>query len=178
MKKKILKLIALLLVLAGIFHSCDKNEINQPNNPIEKNDPPFLSDSVYYVAGYNACSGVLDNHDGTAKAGSYLFISENLKDTLFASNLDWLDEEHEYWEIGNLLDSLFTFPIEILPTNIAGFNFFPLEYRFAYRVQISYRPMTEEEERDAAYICFTLYHMPYPFLKPKYIVITSISKIQ
>ena len=170
MKSKIFKNIFFLLVLTEIFSSCAKTR----DNP------------VYYVVGYDTGSGV-EIHEGTAKSGGYVFISENLQDTLYASNLKYSDRffylssqdlNDDSSAIGNLFDDLFAFPAEIMPTNICGKNFFPEEYRFAYKVQMSYRLIEEEGTYKAIPICFGGYYQPYPFLYPKRVVITSISKSQ
>ena len=112
-----------------------------------------------YIIGYDVCSGVhIENDEG--KAGGYLFVSENLKDTLAAYNLP---------------DNLFTFPAAIMPKNIFGFNLFPQEYRFTYKIQMTYRLMTKEEQQEASKPCITLYLLKYP-INPVYIFIQSISK--
>jgi hypothetical protein len=178
-RKTILKFIAFLLILGGGIFSCGKIEENSTGKP--KNEEinltenlSFIGDSVYYVVGYNASAGV-NSHNGIAKSGGYLFISENLKDTLYASNLNIIEEK--YYEMGDMLDNLFAFPLEIIHSGICGYNFFPQEYRFVYKVQIACRLMTKEEKLHAHPACNTLYAVPYPYLQPKCVVITSISKI-
>ena len=163
------------LMLAGSFFSCTKKVEN-------------LSQNVYYVVGYDGAADV-DIQNGTAKSGGYLFISENLKDSLLANNRFEV-KEGEYWDtgyrLGDLLDDIIDIPVEAFMNNRAcGFQYFPEEYRFAYKVQInSYRPMTEEEIRDVPRLvnamCMPTFHVSddselFPF---KLIVITSISKIQ
>jgi hypothetical protein len=62
-----------------------------------------------------------------------------------------------------------------MPQNIFGFNLFPQQYRFAYKVQMTYRPMTEEERLDA--LCPAIIrNLQIFFFEPTYIAITSISK--
>jgi hypothetical protein len=153
-------------VMAGVFFvtGCKKDEGKKDSES-----------RVYYVAGYDASSGVVINV-GTAKAGGYLFVSEDLKDTLYASNVTELDNGLLKWDVHEV-DELFIFPEEIMPTNICWFNFFPDEYRFSYKIQMSYRPMTEEEALNTLHACNTAYYVPYPNLQPERIVIKSISKI-
>jgi len=112
-----------------------------------------------YIVGYDASSGV-DISNNVGKAGGYLFVSENLKDTLAAYNVP---------------DNLFTFPAAIMPTNWCGFNVFPQEYRFTYKVQMTYRLMTKEEQREVIKPCISLYPAFGP-LPSYYIFIISISK--
>jgi len=114
---------------------------------------------TYYIIGYDVQSGV-DIENETGKAGTYLFVSENLKDTLMSCNFP---------------DNFFTFSSEIVkPINICGFNLFPEEYRLAYKVQLTYRLMTEEELEEASYICLGLWPVLYN-IQPIGIFITSIS---
>ena len=161
----------LCMVMVGLFlvTGCKKDDGKKDNKP--KSD-----EILYYVAGYDASSGVIIN-DGTAKAGGYLFISEDLKDTLYASNVTEFDNGLLKWGLHEI-DELFIFPEEIMPTNICGGNFFPEKYRFAYKIQMSYRPMTEEEALNTYHICNTYYYVPYPNLQPERIVIISISKTE
>lgn len=177
MMKRRIKLLSILVALTGLFMACEKTPLpfEEDNNQSERTSFSFISDSVYYVVGYHVSSGVLYSHDGTAKSGGYLFISKNLKDTLHASNQNIVEDR--YYGIGNLLDSIFTFPAEIMPNNVCEYNFFPQEYRFVYQVQLTCRLMTKEEELDAHPACHTLYPVLYPYLHPKCVVISSISKI-
>ncbi|MDR2972446.1 MAG: hypothetical protein LBU83_11050, partial [Bacteroidales bacterium] len=117
--------------------------------------------SAFYIVGYDVNCGV-EILGETAKAkGVYVFISENLKDTVAAF----------------LPDNLFSFPIDIMPCcNIFGFNFFPQEYRFAYKVKMTFVPMTNEELQEAFCVAPTNRPQIY-FFEPLYVVISSISKI-
>ena len=117
-----------------------------------------LSQNAYYVVGGSGAY-ILDE---TWNAIDYLLVSENLKDTIATFDLP---------------DDLFTFPAEIMGTNFCGFAFFPDEYRFRYKVQMTGKLFTEEEEQNAYAICNALWHVPYPYLMPRHIFITSISKI-
>ena len=112
-----------------------------------------------YIIGYDASSGV-DISNNAGKAGGYLFVSENLKDTLGTYNLP---------------DNLFTFPAAIMPGGWCGFTFFPQAYRFTYKVQMTYRLMTKEEIQQAFKPCIALYPAWGP--TPTLIFITSISKV-
>ena len=134
---------------------------------------------IYYVVGYDG-NREIDNHKETAKSGGYLFISENLKDSLYANNLIFEGDVYRY---GDLLDGIIDFPMESMTYNgtYCGERFFPEEYRFAFKVQInSYRPMTEEElqlytVRLIPAICYNPIWEQYRF---KTTIITSIYKIQ
>jgi hypothetical protein len=152
MNVNILKYAAILLLVAGCFSSCAK----RGDNP---------SQGVYYVVGYDGTSEV-DIQKGTAKSGGYLFVSEEYKDLLLENNLKDNIVSHNLDSIillnnliaddfGNLLKDPFAdiidFPKESMPTEeYCGFRLFPEEYRFAFKVQMTYRPMTEEEERYAS----------------------------
>ena len=153
------------LLLAGCFTSCLKNRDN-------------MSQGIYYVVGYYGISQV-DSLKGTAKAGGYLFVSENLKDSLFASNYIFV-HEGGYSGYGDLLDGIIVFPMEsmALPSICKQETFFAEEYRFAFKVQInSYRQMTEKEYKPflGPLIALCTFYKPYRY-KP--VVITSISKIE
>ena len=106
--------LCMCLLLAGCFTSCAKSE-----------DRSYQG--LYYVVGYGG--GTLEFWDGTAKEGGYLFISENLKDTLFASS-------------SIILDDIFSFNEEIVSTSNCGPRFFSQEYRYAYKVQMTYKQIT------------------------------------
>ena len=149
------------LLLAGGFTSC--TTIGD-----------ITSQGVYFVVGFDGTSQV-DEEKGTAKSGGYMFISECLKDSLLTTSRIWKKD----CDYDDLLDGIIDFPIESMTVGYCGWNFFPEEYRFAFKVQInSYRQMTEEEE-----MC--TYAMTDTFCLPclqcrffKKIIITSISKIQ
>ena len=173
-KGAVLALCVMFIVLAGIFVSCAQKGDSSP------------SEGIYYVVGFDGTAEVNDQ-EGTAKSGGYLFISENLQDSLLANNRFEV-EKGEYWDtcyrLGDLLDGIIDIPEEAFINNSAcGFQYFPEEYRFSFKVQInSYRPMTEEEFRDVPRLvfhnCAPTFHIShdselFPF---KHIVITSISK--
>ena len=138
--------------------SCTK--LKDMNLPTNEGGVSQLIVPVFYVVGYDVNCGV-EIQDSTAKARGYVLVSENLTDTLVAYNLP---------------DSLFIFPADIMPKNIFGFNLFPQEYRFEYKVQMNYQPMTEEEWQEAHCPAIALYPMLFHF-EPTYIIITSIFKI-
>ena len=150
----------ILLLSAGLFLSCKKE-----NN---------LYQNVCYVVGYDGTREA-DTRNGTAKSGGYLFISEDMKDSLLANNRIPVAGKYV---IGNLLDGLFDFPSEIMPQTNCGFAFFRKyeEYRFAYKVQISYIPMTEKEESDVPRLIICDGPQSDLHLKFKPIIIKSISK--
>ena len=169
MRTIILFKVFILLFLVGSFFSCsaemrEKTEDNSPQS------------DVYYVVGYDGSSEV-DSQEGKVKSGGYTFISENLKDSLLANNRFLVEGENSY-RFGDLLDGIVDFPIEAMVGG-CGFTFFPEEYRFAFKVQInSYRPMTEEEERDVPRLVNAFCYSSCDIRKFKCITITSISKIQ
>jgi hypothetical protein len=158
---------------AGIF-ACNDNggEMSEEQRRIEL---AKLTDDVYYVAGYHAMM-VERQDDGTAKCGMYLFISDNLRDTVSVYN--YIHPENSQSEPGMLLDGIFEFPSEIMPGNICGYVFFPDEYRYTYPVTIeSHRPLTETEEINTHVICNTLI-LGSNIQPNKYIVVESLSKIE
>jgi hypothetical protein len=149
-------ILSCLLVLT-MFMSVGCEKLNGPNVAI-----PTIS-MTYYIVGYDACSiGNISNDSGEYKTGGYLFISEDLADTLVAHNLP---------------NGIFDFPEEIMDRGVLGFNFFPQEYRFSYPVQIIYRTATEEEIQNLVKPCIIYYLQVYD-IDPTYIIIMSISKIQ
>ena len=161
-----------VLMLVGSFSSCGKRGDTS-------------SQCIYYVVGFDGTAEV-DIQNGTAKSGGYLFISENLKDSLMVNNRFEVEEgEFSSYRLGDLLDGIIVIPVEAFSGGNCGFTYFPEEYRFAFKVQInSYRPMKEEERRDVPRLvnamCMPTFHISsdselFPF---KLIVITSISKIQ
>ena len=136
------------LMLAGSFTSCSKRG---------------ESSDIYYVVGYDGTSEV-DIENGTAKSGGYLFISEeniglllenNLIDNMFSGNLDDIILVNNLIadDFGNRIadpfEGVIDFPKESMPESAlyCWYRFFPEEYRFAFKVQMTFRPMTEEEKR-------------------------------
>ena len=167
-----------MLMVAGSF-SCQNKELNSLD------ERESSSQGIYYVVGYDG-SAEVDVQKGTVQSGGYLFISENLQDSLLTNNRILVDDdEYGHYVLDNLLDGIIDIPVEAFDIPYCGFTYFPEEYRFAFKVQInSYRPMTEEEKRDVPRLvntmCMPTFHVSYdselfPF---KLIVITSISKIQ
>jgi hypothetical protein len=72
--------------LCTVFTACNNDVSEQPDKerPIAMAQ---LADEVYYVAGYHANAGyVVDEETGTVEVGQYLFISENLQDTVCVNN--------------------------------------------------------------------------------------------
>jgi len=157
-------ILAAMLFVAGVIASCEEN--------LEDNS----SQKVYYVVGYDGTRAV--DSLGRAKSGGYLFVSENLKDSLLTNHLNWNGENNP-----DPLEGIIAFPAECMPPTNCGFTFLPEEYRFAFKVQInSYRPMTEEEVQNTARLINTYCYNPFNLLgngfRFKCVVITSISKIQ
>ena len=155
------KIICILSIFLFVIVGCNKKE----------------NSKIYYVVGYDGeCK--IDTLKGTAKSGGYVFISEDLKDSLLADNR--FEGEKGYY-YGTFLDDCIDFPIESMLSEgrYCGFTFFPDKYRFAFKVQInSYRPMTEAEERDAARLVNASCYSPLVGYYFKPVVITSISKIK
>jgi len=148
-------MLVLVIVSLGLTtNGCERLEVDNPDNG--NNISPL---SIFYIVGYDVNCGV-EIQDSTAKAKGYVLVSENLIDTLVAYNLP---------------DSLFAFPSDIMPQNVFGFNLFPQGYRFTYKVQMTYRLMTEEEWREALCPAICLNTRVF-FFEPTYIVIASISK--
>jgi len=120
--------------------------------------------TAYYVIGYDMNCAVTVYGDNTAKAnGVYVIVSEDLRDTLAA----------------HLPDTLFAFPAEIMPCCVLfGFNLFPQDYRFAYKIQMNYRPMTTQEMQDWGVVCFASADKATKyFFSPTYILITSVFRM-
>ena len=160
-------LCALVIGLSLSVVSCEKN--SKENNNLAQN--------VYYVVGYDGSSQI-DTLKGTAKSGGYLFISEDLKDSLLTNNRFKAEGKTIF---DNLLDDIVDIPIEAMISNGCGFTFFPEEYRFAFKVRInSYRPMTEEERLETVRVIFAMCYdgLWSSNLKFKPIVIKSILKIE
>jgi hypothetical protein len=164
---KIIALLSVLLILAGSFFSC----IDQETNPLE---------GVYYVVGYDGYY-VEDVKEGTAKSGGYLLVSENLKDSLVVYNLRRIDD---HVVIDDLFDGVFDFPREIMQGagGCPWWYLFPEEYRFTFKMQITHRPITEQEfekiNHPKLIICAGPHYCLVRALFKKNIIITSISKNQ
>jgi hypothetical protein len=142
----------MLLYLIVLFVlGCEKPKTVESIAPVS-----YQTANYHYIVGYDACSGVEIVEDETSKAKGYLLISDDLKDTLLTYNLP---------------DSLFVFPIEIMPTNVFGFNFFPEQYRFKYKIQMNYQIASEGQK--IAFPCVTLYPQLYS-IEPVQVIITSI----
>ena len=116
--KSLNKTATLIIALAIMFtfNSCNDSICNMPQEN---------TGSIHYIIGYcTGCGYAVDTSNGIGKANIYLAVSEDLKDTL---------------AIPDLPDNLFNFPSKILyPAWINGFNLFPEEYRFTYKVKMNY----------------------------------------
>ena len=154
--KRLFLMIVPVLFCGMLLASCDSEvEIDENNG-------------IFYVVGYDAhivvgfpetrVYGIFDDDgvyqgyyeevtipDEPANSGGYFFISENLRDTLFANNLHKIKDEYV---IGNLFENIIDFPREIMSPYCDQWCFFSEENRFAYKVQITYRPMTKFEETE------------------------------
>jgi len=158
MSTNFFKFTAIFLLSAGCLSSCSKKDDN-------------ISRGVFYVVGYRGPTNI--QNDGTAKAAGYVFISKNLKDTLYANNIEWL-EDIGIGVVGDLLDGIFAFPSEIMRGGYCWEGYFPQEYRFVYKAHISYRPMTKEELQESDYPCLHDKKYPNLFFHAKRITIISI----
>lgn len=153
--------------MTTVFVACEKEQA-----------PSLLTvKGIFYVAGYNS-PGINVRNDGTAEPGAFLFISENLKDTVCVNNSLWNKDEQFFYGYSGLLNDLFDFPVEIMPQNICGFALFPQGYRYKYKVNVlSSRPMTESEKKATIRLCNAM--MPMSDIHPnKYAVVESISKVK
>ena len=164
------------LLVAGCIASCLKSGDN-------------TSQGTYYVVGFDGSSQV-DEEKGTARSTGYLLISEEYKDLLLDNNLrDNLSSRSLddivlltnliADEFGNRIadpfDDIIDFPVESMHGGGCGYTLFPEKYRFVFKVQITYRPMTKEEERHASRLVFLNCYNPLS-LKFNCVVIKSISK--
>jgi len=183
---------ALCVVFAGSFYSCMNRAEADEDGEVPKK---ISTQNLYYVVGFDGSSKV-DIQKGTVKSGGYLLISEEYKDLLLDKNLfdnislGKLDDivllvnliVDEYGNrIPDPFDDIIDFPAESMPTEgYCGYRLFPEKYRFASpKVQMTYRPMTEEEERYVPRMTNDMCYNPLYFhIKFNCIVITSISKIQ
>lgn len=173
MKKSINLLCAgvLMSALCAGFVACNNPGEQELADEQRRIELAQLTDDVYYVAGYY--EGLVETQDdGTAKCGAYLFVSENLQDTVNVYNR----MSPEDWRPGHLFDGIFEFPAEIMSRSITGYVFFPEEYRYSYPVKInSHRPMTKDE----AFVPAHDMYRPGSSIQPnKYIVIESLTKIE
>jgi len=155
----------ILLLLAGSLFCCTKK--------VET-----LSQNVYYVVGYDDISEVMFQNGTSAKSETFLFVSENLKDSLFAYN--WNPISNGYYDVAKGLFDVIDIPAEIWAGG-CGIEIFPEEYRFAHKVQITFRSMTKEEDAlNLSWGRIILAICPPNSLFQKFnpVIITSISKIQ
>jgi hypothetical protein len=136
---------------------------------------------VYYVVGFDGGSRV-GSGIKTAESRGYLFISEDLKDSLMAqSNLTEKmvgDIRESLYD--NLLDGVVSIPAEAF-TGGCGWTYFTERYRFSFKVKINHhRPATEEEAKEFYRVvnsfCYTPFSIEIQGHRP--VVITSISKIR
>ena len=166
--KKVLKHTFFLLTMAITVAGCSEEIDNEDEESQAK---------YYYVVGYDGTAEV-DDQTGTVKSRGYLFISENMKDSLLANNRIIVDGKYV---TGNLLENIIDFPKEAMLGGGCGFTFFPEEYRYAFKAQInSCRPMTEEEALDVPRLTNAMCINPHLHIVQRFklVVITSISKIQ
>ena len=157
-----------MLILAGGLASC----IDQETIPLG---------GVYYVVGLDGGSRV-GSGIGIVESRGYLFISEDLKDSLMAQSNSTEKMEGDIREIhwDNLLDGVVSIPAEAF-TGGCGWSYFTEKYRFSFKVKINHhRPVTEEEAKEFYRLvngfCYNPFDNEIRGHKP--VVITSISKIK
>jgi hypothetical protein len=134
------------------------------------------SSSIYYVVGYLPSCGVITQGE-TAKAKVYLLAPENL----------------QYLLITRIFPNvILDFPTTIVfYSSCIGHRYFPKEYHFSYHVQMTYRPMTDEEYQGSVYSvscsghtmepsCHNIWppHYNYGYIPAKPVVTISISKFE
>jgi hypothetical protein len=172
--KKIFNLLSAGVLMSALcvgFTACNKANESELTDEQRRIEQAKLTDDVYYVAGYHVQEIAIQD-DGTAKCGAYLFVSENLRDTVSVYNRISPDD----WRPGTIFDGIFEFPAEIMYAAVCGFAFFPEEYRYAYPVQIeSHRPLKEDETFIG--LCNTMI-MFSNIRANKHIVVESLSKIE
>ncbi len=130
-----------------------------------------LTDDVYYVAGYNAGPNMVfvDDND-TFRSTAYLFISENLLDTVAVHNRTTEGQP------GRLFDGIYELPAEFHKGPVHGFVLFPKECRYSYPVKIlSHRPLTEDESLGGF---ANAYYRASSIQVNKSIVVESLAKIE
>jgi hypothetical protein len=187
-KRGVVSTLSLIFVLAGCFGSCMK----KGDDTSQEDDTP---QGIYYVVGFDGTYKV-DEQNGRAMSAGYLLISEknkclllenNLMDNILSGSLDDivlcvnLIADIYANLIPDPFDGVIDFPEESMrmsDTDYCAWTFFPEEYRFAFKVQMKYRPMTEEEERFVPRCTNAMCYNPLIWIKFNCIVITSISKIQ
>jgi len=165
MTTNIFKLAAIALLMAGSFYSCTKSEESS-------------SQGIYYVVGYDDDSEVILQNGTITKSETFLFISENLNDSLFAYN--WNPIGIWYYDVARGLFDIIDIPAEMW-SGMCGLALFPEEYSFEYKVQIGFRSMTKEEmSMNLSWIRLVFDFCPPNNLRQKFkpVIITSISKIQ
>ena len=181
---------SLCFVLIGLCLSavsCEKlrNGNGSETPPISNEEEPSniaQNGGIYYVVGYDG-SCKIDTLNGTAISGGYLFISEDLKDSLIVNNRTENDS-NRCWEYGDIFKNIIDFPTESMIRDFpyCGFTFFDEKYRFDFKVQMSYRfAATKKEEREVARPTNTACYNPYSDIIIngfKCVIITSTSKIE
>ena len=164
------KLLSIFCAIALIGAFCVACESNPGSNEQRRNELAQLTDDVYYVAGsYSNVAVFYDN--GTAKCTAYVFISDNLQDTVSVYNAT------KDGQPGSLFDGIFDFPAGIMPPPAAcGVFFFPEEYRYSYPVRIhSHRPL----KKDEIFFAPCLMMGPTSLIRTnKQIVVETLTKIE
>ncbi len=120
------------LILFTIFFSCNK----------EDNEP--IKNSVGYIVGFDPPSVQCYPRIG------YLFISENLKDTMLTYNVSDDTKKMPANILLNSNDTIYQIP-EVCFQNYKSSPYFPISERYKYKVEISYS-LTKETGMEN-YIC-------------------------
>ena len=133
-------------------------DMNIIRNSIEKNG---------YLVGYATCGLTIENGLGYAK--EYIFISEDLKDTL---------------AVYNLPQDIYDFPEEIFTETEyhVGNMSFPEQYRYAFKIQLAYTVSSEEEVHDRELKVYCVINGMYPWIETYKncvpIIVNSAQKIE
>ena len=120
-----------------------------------------------YLVGYETCGLTIENGEGQAKG--YIFISEDLKDTL---------------AVYNLPQDIFVFPAEIFPTtNVYEINVsFPEEYRNVFKVQLGYTVSSDQELRKLGLLVYCILNSfemtRITYKNPIPVIVNSANKIE
>ncbi len=156
--------------LCAAFTACNEPKDSNEWSEQRRIELAQLTDDVYYVAGsYSNMAFFYD--DGTAKCSLYVFVSENLQDTVSVYNAT------NDLQPSTLFDGIFEFPAEIMPPAAAcGIFFFPEEYRYSYPIIInSHRPLKKDESIEPPCLMMG----PTSLIRTnKQIVVESLSKIK
>jgi hypothetical protein len=163
-------LCVLAMILFVFFTACDDGnyfiKVDYQDFAIEPPQPP--EGEIYYVIGYviKAMDGKkilgVDTANGIGKADAYLLAPKYLKEPLFDAM--FMHYHTPYWTTNcdiysvavkdvlftkNLPDTLFAFSSDRVRPSVQhhyGIWIFPAEYRWEYKVRMTYDVATDEDE--------------------------------